>query len=210
MSSTLSEQLNKLDQFIEQLSNRAVAVDQHFEHNKWHQKAMQQQVFYQDMFHCCADKFLPYCLEIKQELQQLEQLIKVQQLELANAVLEKINQQIAALNTTLNAVELLQNDIKTQQAQKQRSYQKKQQNKTKTIVYQNSTQQLYQQLAQHHDYERRLAAMIVEQQTITEQATTANQAQAVQKQLALQQRLGRCRRAITEIERAIERTEKRL
>lgn len=61
-----------------------------------------------------------------------------------------------------------------------------------------SSRELYQQLSEYKEYEQRLEDMVRLAQT---------EANAVQKTLALQVRLGRCRRAITDVEQHIQQLE---
>lgn len=61
-----------------------------------------------------------------------------------------------------------------------------------------SSRELYQQLSEYKEFEQRLEDMVRMAQT---------EADAVQKSLALQVRLGRCRRAITDVEQQIQQLE---
>ncbi|HEX5791638.1 MAG TPA: primosomal replication protein PriC, partial [Rheinheimera sp.] len=65
-----------------------------------------------------------------------------------------------------------------------------------------SSQQLYQQLSDIQEFERRLLDMI-------NLASRDSSADAVQRTLALHARLGRCRRALSDIERKIVDLEQR-
>ncbi len=65
-----------------------------------------------------------------------------------------------------------------------------------------SSQQLYQQLSETQQFERRLLDMIA-------LANRDNSAEAVPRALALHARLGRCRKALSEIERQIQDLERR-
>lgn len=214
MARSNQQQLATLAELINQLTEQAQQVDQAFYGNKWHQQAMEQHVFYQDVFQCQATRFLPYCHEITKEFNQLTEFVARQQQTFVSLLLDKISQQINALSTALNAVDLLQKEMQTQSRVKARTKLQqqniKQQVKKQLQNLQQPTQNLYQQLAEYHDFERRLAAMILEQQRQVDLAKGSAQAPVVQKLLALQQRLGRCRKAINELELTIERAEKRL
>ncbi len=73
------------------------------------------------------------------------------------------------------------------------------------------TQALYQKLSEHHEFERRLALMIAEreqQRGNTKDYSQRNE-QLKLEILALHKRLGKCRQAISVIERDIELAEKR-
>lgn len=64
---------------------------------------------------------------------------------------------------------------------------------------------LYQDLAQHHEYERRLLDMVRDKEMAANTATNAQQ--YTNELLALKARLGRCRQAIARIEDAIKSAE---
>ena len=99
---------------------------------------------------------------------------------------EKIVAQIAALNREA-ATQALR--------QKEQSY-----------VKRDSQVDLYQRLAQHQDYERRLAQMTDDRELALGRAQTFAEQQKIQKELAaLAGRLVRCRQALQRIERQIER-----
>jgi primosomal replication protein N'' len=72
-----------------------------------------------------------------------------------------------------------------------------------------SSHQLYQQLTEHREFERRLIAMITEREQQRQKSRDINNNTVSQEVLALHQRLGRCRKAISSIERNIELTEKK-
>ncbi|MDR6981468.1 primosomal replication protein N'' [Rheinheimera pacifica] len=76
--------------------------------------------------------------------------------------------------------------------------------KLKAVVQQisASSQQLYQQLSDTQEFERRLQDMI-------SLANRENSAEAIQRTLALHARLGRCRKALSDIERQIQDLERR-
>lgn len=76
--------------------------------------------------------------------------------------------------------------------------------KLKAVVQQisASSQQLYQQLSDTQEFERRLQDMI----SLANRETSAD---AIQRALALHARLGRCRKALSDIERQIQDLERR-
>ncbi|MCD4621591.1 primosomal replication protein [Proteus mirabilis] len=67
---------------------------------------------------------------------------------------------------------------------------------------------LYQKLAQHQDYERRLQSMIQDRELALTQAQGFVRQQELQKEIAaLENRLARCKSALVSIEKSIERQE---
>lgn len=71
-----------------------------------------------------------------------------------------------------------------------------------------SSQELYQELSQNHEFERRLVEMINDRKAQLEKANTENANRLNQEILALHARLGRCRRAISATEEKIVALEK--
>lgn len=70
---------------------------------------------------------------------------------------------------------------------------------------------LYEKLATHQGYERRLLALIADRESKLGMQTTFSAQQHLQREIAAQEgRLQRCRQAIARIERAIERRERGL
>lgn len=68
---------------------------------------------------------------------------------------------------------------------------------------------LYQKLAQHQDYERRLKDMIADRENHVSRCVSLAQQQTLQREIAaLEGRLGRCRQALAKIEKQIERYER--
>ena len=68
---------------------------------------------------------------------------------------------------------------------------------------------LYKKLNEHHEFERRLLDMITQREQQRNKAKNSDTSLLSQEVLALHQRLGRCRQAISVIERDIEFVEKR-
>jgi primosomal replication protein N'' len=71
-----------------------------------------------------------------------------------------------------------------------------------------SSQELYQELSQNHEFERRLQEMINERKAQLENANSEQASRLNQEILALHARLGRCRRAISATEEKIVALEK--
>ncbi|EEY44349.1 primosomal replication protein N prime prime [Vibrio mimicus VM223] len=69
--------------------------------------------------------------------------------------------------------------------------------------------ELYQELAQHQDWERRLMDLVRDKAMLLEQASMTNKALAQQALLQAEQRLSRCREAKTKIEKRITAQERK-
>ena len=72
-----------------------------------------------------------------------------------------------------------------------------------------NSHQLYQKLTEHHEFERRLMDMVAEREAMRAKCKKHESEKLSIEVLTLHQRLGRCRRAISTIERDIEQVEKR-
>ena len=148
--------------------------------------------------------YSPYVIEIKSLFIKLPNLLSHDSKMPAEAAIEKIEQQIAALSTALASFKLQKKNEQffTKQEKKQR-YKKY----TQTLLQ--PTHDLYQQLAETHEFERRLLLMLEEKQQALNTSSEAKRQAKQQEVLVVHQRLGRCRQAISKIERQIEMAEKK-
>ena len=148
--------------------------------------------------------YSPYVVEIKSLFIKLPNLLSHDSKMPAEAAIEKIEQQIAALSTALASFKLQKKNEQffTKQEKKQR-YKKY----TQTLLQ--PTHDLYQQLAETHEFERRLLLMLEEKQQALNTSSEAKRQAKQQEVLVVHQRLGRCRQAISKIERQIEMAEKK-
>ena len=190
---------------LEHLSTQATEVDHKNAHSKAHRLLADNALFSDDLFSTYSDKFYPYVKEVERKVDELSRLITHDKKEFAFNQLPKLEQQISSLVTALNANQSMHNEAQHRlNAFKNKRYKKAAQN-----VMQ-SSHELHKKLAETHEFERRLAQMIVERE---QQRTNNNHSKAQQKLsqeiLTLHQRLGRCRQAISKIEFQIEFSEKR-
>ncbi|MEM8182858.1 primosomal replication protein [Morganella morganii subsp. sibonii] len=142
---------------------------------------------FDDTLFAARNKTLRLCMdELLYHTDQLEQCADENRAEQVRFLAEKIVTQIAALNREAATQSL---------RQKEQGY-----------VKRDSQVDLYQRLAQHQDYERRLAQMTDDRELALGRAQTFAEQQKIQKELAaLAGRLVRCRQALQRIERQIER-----
>ncbi|OEJ09050.1 prepilin peptidase, partial [Shigella sp. FC1967] len=98
----------------------------------------------------------------------------------------------------LQQIEALTRELSTQTLRKQENQ----------LTQRKKSVDLYQKLAQHQDYERRLQAMIQDRELSLTQAQSFMKQQALQKEIAaLENRLARCKNALFSIEKGIEKQE---
>ncbi|ALO35534.1 primosomal replication protein N'' [Colwellia sp. MT41] len=212
--------IQRLTTLLEHLSVQAKQTDLLNTKHKSHYLIENNNLFSQHLFSTESDKFSPYTKEVTKRLNEFSRLYRsstnnVNKAEIALSSLLKIEQQIAALMKAIEA-----NQVMHQAAQVSVDARKKVRIKaTKASQYDNynkmakevllSSHQLHQQLSEHHEFERRLMAMVTEREQQRIQSKASNSNKLSQEVLALHQRLGRCRKAISAIERNIELAQKK-
>lgn len=145
--------------------------------------------FDRQLFQSHGTRLRDYLSEVEQNFQALRHLVEENSTERVAFMTEKLVAQIGAL----------QREISTQALRRQE--------KTPVIV----ASDLYQKLAEHQDYERRLNLMIQDRESQLDRAVTLTAQQQLQREIAaLEGRLTRCRQALTRLERQVERREQGL
>ena len=172
-------------------------------------------LFSATLFSSQSDQFQPYIREVQRRVAEFSRLVNANQIELSKVLLLQIEQQIAAISTALKANEVMHqaaelsfdanNKVRIKKAKIKQAH--KYQELTKKVML--SSHQLYQKLAEHHEFERRLMDMVAERELSRTTCKSEQSAKLSTEVLALHQRLGRCRKAISTIERDIELAEKR-
>ncbi|WP_340613459.1 primosomal replication protein [Xenorhabdus thailandensis] len=144
--------------------------------------------FDQMLFHHRSNKLNGYMQEIRQNLEQLKACVSDSRIEQVKFLAERLVVQ----------TEALKREISTQALRKQED----------KFEYRSQSQDLYQRLAEHQDYERRLMAMIDDRELQLNKQTTLTNKHKLQKEIAaLAGRLARCRQALMRIEKSIEKQE---
>lgn len=215
--------IQRLSTLIEHLSIESRQVDQLNAKHKSHWLIENNNLFSQLLFSTESDLFTPYVNEVKKRINEFTRLYEqsgsnINKAEFAKTSLELIEQQISALMNALQANQAMhqaaqvsfdaKKKIKAKRAKASLAKKTEQYGQlAKSVLL--SSHQLYQQLSEHHGFERRLKAMIEEREIQRQQSKAANSDKLSQEVLALHQRLGRCRQAISSIERNIELAEKK-
>ena len=203
-----SESINRLSTLLQQLVQQAKATDDSNAKRKSHKVIENNNLFSLSLFVTQSDRFIPYAKEIERKIAELARLLSAKQLELASALLIQIEQQLSAFMNALNANQTMHNEAKFRLDAKIQSIKARQYKKAAQAVMQ-STHQLYKKLTEHHEFERRLLVMLKDKESeLSLCAKSKNQSLSTEV-LVLHQRLGRCRKAISTIERDIEFSEKR-
>jgi primosomal replication protein N'' len=209
MSITLNPTI-RLTSILYDLSIQAKQIDKVNKQNKAHSIIEENQLFSFSLFHSDSDKLIPYIEEVESNIQSLNRLISTKKNALATVALEKIEFQIQALLKAINSNKSMHDDAQVHLEAKYKAIKAHKFKKTAQKIIQ-SSQSLYKKLSEHHEFERRLLDMLSEQElTRTRAKSTASSNKATQEILILHQRLGRCRKAISTIERDIEFSEKRV
>ena len=214
--------INRLATLLEHLSIQAKQTDQLNSKQKSHRLIENNNLFSQHLFTTESDKIFLYVEEVKKRLNEFSRLYvlsgdNANKAEFAKSSLLQIEQQISALMNAIQANQAMhqaaqvsfdaRKNVRVKSAKAAQLKQNDTYNKmAKSVLL--SSHQLYQQLSEHHEFERRLMAMITEREQQRIRAKSANIDKISQEVLALHQRLGRCRKAISSIERNIEQAEK--
>lgn len=197
------------------LAIEAKQIDTQNIQNKSHRLIENNNLFSPTLFFSQSDRYLPYVEEIERRLTEFTRLVATNKIALSKVLLEHLEQQISAISTALQANSTIHQAAKLSfDATKKVIIKKakaKQVNKyrdlAKNLVL--NSHQLYQKLTEHHEFERRLNDMLMEKERQRLKCKKHENEKLSFEVLTLHQRLGRCRKAISIIERDIERAEKR-
>ncbi|KAB8310003.1 prephenate dehydrogenase [Erwinia endophytica] len=169
-----------LEQLEEKLEELAQAVAPHTD------KRTPKARFDSQLFHCRSTRLGDYLEEVRHSLTQLKQSVSAQRTERVAWMAERVVLQMGAL----------QRELATQTLRKGEVHE----------VTENVN--LYEKLARHQDYERRLRAMIADRESLLAGQQTLAQQQTLQREIAaFEGRLQRCLQALKRIERTIEKHE---
>lgn len=210
--------ISRLSILLDHLSVQAKQTDELNSKHKSHRLIENNNLFSQHLFATESDKFYPYVEEVKKRLNEFSRLLSLSadnanKAEFAKSSLQQIEQQISALMNAIQANKAMHQaaqasfDVRKKvRVRSAQATQNKYKEMAKAVVL--SSHQLYQQLSEHHEFERRLVDMVTEREQQRIRSKSANNDKLSQEVLVLHQRLGRCRKAISVIERNIELAEK--
>lgn len=207
--------IERLTEILMRLATDAKQIDIQNTQNKSHQLIENNNLFSRALFFSQSDRYLPYVEEVERRLAEFTRLVASNKIALSKVLLEQIEQQISAISNALHANSAIHQAAKISfDANKKviiKRAKAKQANKYRDMaknLVQNS-QQLYQKLTEHHEFERRLNDMLLEKEQQRLKCKAHENERLSFEVLTLHQRLGRCRKAISTIERDIEQAEKR-
>jgi primosomal replication protein N'' len=195
--------LERIYTVLDDLAQQAKLVDDENQRTKSHYLLQDKNVFSESLFVTNSDKIQPYVAEIRGRTTELSRLLSIGKRELSHSRLQGIEQQISAVINALRSNKGIHQEAQYRlNAINSRRYKK-----AAKELFQ-SSQALYQQLSEHHEFERRLQVMLQEREQLRQVASPSKVNKIAEEVLALHQRLGRCRQAISKIERKIELSEK--
>ena len=195
--------INKIQAIIEQLNQQAILVDQHNKHSKSHKIIQENDIFSEALFLTHSDLFQPYIAEVKNKTNELSRLLSANKNMLAHSRLLLIEQQISALRNALNA----NRELHKEPAQRLEAIKARRYKKAAQAVMQ-SSHNLHKKLNETFEFERRLLEMVQARELERQHANVKRSKQLLEEVLVLHQRLGRCRQAISKLEREIAQAEK--
>lgn len=187
--STLLQQVARLKVSCQQFDQQKLFKSERFVKN-------QHGLFEQHLFRTKSIHLSDYLNEV---VENIESLPPAERRNAQRFALETIAQQIEAIITALKATSVWQ---KEQQFKPVTRYKKV----VKKIIQ--SSQELYRELSQNHEFERRLMEMIEIRQSEKLNCSDARASELNKEILVLHGRLGRCRKAITSVEEKIQLAEK--
>jgi len=206
---------DRLSSLLQALDIQARQIDVKNIQTKAHQLIENNNLFSPTLFVSQSDKFSPYIQEVERKVSEFSRLIDAGKVELSKILLQQIEQQISAISNALQSNSIMHKAAKlsfdANSKVKIKKYKAKQTNKYNNLAknMMMSSHQLYQKLTEHHEFERRLIDMIAEREAVRAKCKNNESEKLSSEVLALHQRLGRCRKAISTIERDIELAEKR-
>ncbi|KAF7786737.1 primosomal replication protein N'' [Pseudoalteromonas rubra] len=195
----MSQPLEKLRQRVDELQHHA----EQFDNAKWFDKnryiQSQPSLFDSHVFRSKSLKLGDYVDEVKEALANLPPQSQRHALQYA---VEHIGEQIEAIIKVLKSTPVWAKENRFQPHKKAKVYRQA----VKKIMQ--PSHELYQELSQNHEFERRLQEMISLRQDQLIKASPDQASQLNKEILALHGRLGRCRKAISATEDKIQLQEK--
>ncbi|UXI02044.1 primosomal replication protein [Photobacterium sp. TY1-4] len=179
--------LNRFTTLVEQLAVEAANIDR--------QRGEAPRPLFDEQLFFCRGKLLTPCVnEVRNEITALQREHK------AGKLLPSRTQHIC--DKVIAQIQAIQRELATQQIRRREP---KPQYKRRRPIH-----ELYQDLAQHQDWERRLAAMQRDKEAQINRCHSQVEQQTLQKEiLALEGRLSRCRTALAKIEQEISTRERK-
>ncbi|MGF1759402.1 primosomal replication protein [Photobacterium sagamiensis] len=179
--------LARLEAIIVQLTTEAAQIDRR-------RGEASRPLFDEQLFRCRSKLLTPCVDEIHSEITALRKERQAGKLQASRTqhICEKVIAQIQAVQRELATLKIRKNEPK------------------RPGSWRRPINELYQDLSQHKDWERRLATMLRDKELLFSHCSTIAEQQKLQKEiLALEGRLSRCRTAMVKIEKSISHRERK-
>lgn len=195
--------IKKLSNLLTPLKLKCLKSDNLTAQHKANKSLIDKPIFSRHLFRSQSDKFIAYYYEIEKEVKGLQQTINLGNNDISHQFIERIEQQITAL---YNAIGATQTRLTSGSLELTRKRNKRYQSAVKSLT--ENSHSLHQKLAEYRGFERRLSMMLDDKNSQHQQCKASVQTALSQELLTLHQRLGRCRQAISKVEKQIEMMEK--
>lgn len=189
--------IEKLYIILTDLEETAILLDKSNDKLKAHVLLQDSPVFSLDLFNTSSDLFIDYVTEIKQKTEQLKRLLKSKNEVLSKYQIEQLEKQISSLHNAF----LSNSNIHNEAQNRLNAMSRRNKKAVQAIIKPSKT--LYQDLSEHHEFERRLLQMLQDKELERKKANNSLLSKLSQEVLAIHQRIGRCRQAIAKIESEI-------
>ncbi|KGK00937.1 primosomal replication protein PriC [Thalassotalea sp. ND16A] len=206
----MAQPLHRLKSILVQLAADANAADLKNKQRKSHYYLQDQSLFDEKLFPIASSTYYAYVMYTQKRLEHLQKLMNSNHAEFSDVLLSELEAQISALITAIKSNDNLHHDSEYRLDRRKRLNQQKSLKKYKKAAKTAfaPSHQLYQKLAEYHGFERRLEIMLNDKEAALANTKKHDTSMMQQEVLTLHQRLGRCRRAISDLEKQIELSEK--
>lgn len=195
--------IKKIIEIIDNLSLKAKEIDKKNSINKSFSLRKDIAIFSEALFTTNSDKLVDYLEEVKEKTIELKKLQQTNS-DFFHARLSLIEEQISSIHNAINA-----NDAQNKASEARLNVIKSKNFKKVAKKLFKPTQELYKKLSETLEFERRLIVMLNNKQNELSSASPSKSERISNELLTIHQRLGRCRQAISKVEREIELSEKR-
>ncbi|WP_371186248.1 primosomal replication protein PriC [Thalassotalea maritima] len=202
--------IHRFKSLIEQLQVDAKQADQQNKQRRVHRYVERQSLFAPSLFPITSNQYGDYVHYLQQQLSQLEKLLNSDKNALADSLLERLEAQVSAMIIALKSESnrLRDSDYRLQTAKRLNQKHQRQKKQPINVTSFMTAHQMHSKLVEYRGFEQRLELMLKQQEQLLAQDHGENKQHITQAIFTIHQRLGRCRRAINELEKQIEDKEK--
>lgn len=208
----MESSLIRLKSILAQLEVDANAADQVNKKRKSHYYLQDEAMFDEKLFPINSSSYYAYVKYTQKRLDHLQKLLSTKHMEFCDALMAELEEQISSLITAIKSNDNRHHDSEYRLDRRNRlNKQKTQANakfkkQAKAVLM--PSHQLYEKLAEFRGFERRLQDMLQIKELELAKTKKHDTSKMQLEILTLHQRLGRCRKAISDVEKQIEDSEK--